>query len=174
MRTQCKGRVNSKSVRFQTERKMKFVRVRPREQSSPIPALSGECAVWCSCMVSSSRPVFLKLTQIKMPVGALTSIGHRLSGLVLALGVPAALYLLALSLRSEEGFRRAYEAAHLVPAKLAGILLAWAMAHHLLAGIRHMLTDVAIGSTLAVARLTARLANWGALACAGVTTWLLW
>jgi succinate dehydrogenase / fumarate reductase cytochrome b subunit len=125
-------------------------------------------------MAPAPRPVFLNLTQIKMPVGALTSIGHRISGLVLATGVPAVLYVLALSLRSEAGFSHAQALVRLVPAKLAAILLAWALAHHLLAGIRHMLTDVGIGSPLSVARGTAQLVNYGALACAAVAMWLLW
>lgn len=125
-------------------------------------------------MVPASRPVFLNLTQIKMPVGALTSIAHRISGLVLAAGVSAALYLLALSLRSEEGFAQAQAVVDRVPAKLAAIVLTWALAHHLLAGLRHMLTDVGIGSPLVVARRTAHFVNHGALACAALGTWWLW
>jgi succinate dehydrogenase / fumarate reductase cytochrome b subunit len=124
-------------------------------------------------MPHASRPVFLNLLQIKMPVGALTSITHRVSGVVLAAGVPAALYLLALSLRSEEGFEHALALAGLLPAKVAVILLAWALAHHLLAGVRHMLSDVGIGSPLRVARKTAYLVNVGAIAFAALTAGLL-
>jgi len=39
-----------------------------------------------------------------MPVGALTSIGHRISGVVLAASVPLAVYLFGLSLRDARGF----------------------------------------------------------------------
>jgi succinate dehydrogenase / fumarate reductase, cytochrome b subunit len=124
-------------------------------------------------MPHASRPVFLNLLQIKMPVGALTSIAHRISGVVLAVGVPAAVYLLALSLRSEEGFEHALAFAGLLPAKVAVILLAWALAHHLLAGVRHMLSDVGIGSPLRVARKTAYLVNFGAMAFAALTAVLL-
>ena len=53
--------------------------------------------------VRSRRPVFLDLMRIQMPVGALTSIGHRISGVVLAASVPATVYLLGLSLRDEAG-----------------------------------------------------------------------
>ena len=49
-------------------------------------------------MAERVRPVFLNLTQIKLPVGALTSIGHRISGVVLAINVPIAIYLLQRSL----------------------------------------------------------------------------
>jgi succinate dehydrogenase cytochrome b556 subunit len=45
-------------------------------------------------MTRQSRPVFLNLMQIQMPVGALTSIGHRITGVLLAVGVPLSLYLL--------------------------------------------------------------------------------
>ena len=55
-------------------------------------------------MARSARPVFLNLTQIQMPVGALTSIGHRVSGIVLAASVPVGVYLLDRSLRNEQGF----------------------------------------------------------------------
>lgn len=138
------------------------------------PALPSDSAVWCTLMVPASRPVFLNLFQIKMPVGALTSIGHRISGLVLVTGTPAALYLLALSLRSEEAFAHAQALARSAPAKIAAILLAWALSHHLLAGLRHMLSDIDIGSPLVVARRTAYCINYGALACAVVAAGMLW
>jgi len=52
----------------------------------------------------SSRPVFLNLARIQMPVGALASISHRITGVLLATSVPVAIYLLELSLRSESSF----------------------------------------------------------------------
>ena len=48
------------------------------------------------------RPVFFKLTQIQMPVGAITSIAHRVTGVVLALGLPFFLHVLHLSLDSAQ------------------------------------------------------------------------
>ena len=42
--------------------------------------------------------------QIQMPVGAWTSIGHRVTGILLAVGVPVSVYLLDRSLRSEQAF----------------------------------------------------------------------
>lgn len=125
-------------------------------------------------MPPAVRPVFLNLLQIRMPVGALTSIAHRVSGVVLAAGVPAAVYCLDMSLRSEEGFEHALALTHSLPVKLAGVLLAWALAHHLLAGIRHMLSDVNIGAPLRLARKTAYLVNVGALVFAAVAAVLLW
>ena len=40
------------------------------------------------------RPAFFNLVQIQMPVGALTSITHRVTGILLALGIPYGVYLL--------------------------------------------------------------------------------
>ena len=40
------------------------------------------------------RPVFFNLMQIQMPVGSVTFILHRVSGVLPALGIPASLYLL--------------------------------------------------------------------------------
>ena len=55
-------------------------------------------------MRHASRPVFLDPTQLQMPVGALSSILHRVSGILLASGVPFGVYLLDRSLRDEQGF----------------------------------------------------------------------
>ena len=52
-------------------------------------------------MARSTRPVFLNLTQIRMPVGALTSIGHRVTGVLLAASVPVGVFLLDRSLQDE-------------------------------------------------------------------------
>lgn len=110
------------------------------------------------------RPVFLNLMKIRMPVGALTSIGHRISGVVLAAGVPAAVYLLGLSLRDEQGFARVMALFGHFAIKVATVLVAWALAHHLLAGLRHLLSDFDIGSPLRVARRSAWLVNLASIA----------
>jgi succinate dehydrogenase / fumarate reductase, cytochrome b subunit len=113
-----------------------------------------------------SRPVFLNLLYIEMPVGAITSIGHRISGVVLALGLPGALYILALSLRSEQGFKAALEDLGSLPVKATAVLLAWALSHHLLAGVRHLLSDINVGSPLSIARKTAYVVNIAAVSIA--------
>jgi hypothetical protein len=64
----------------------------------------------CSApMTQRARPVFLNPLAIKLPIGALTSIGHRISGFVLTAGVPFWVYLWSLSFRDEQGFLRARE-----------------------------------------------------------------
>lgn len=101
--------------------------------------------------MSPDRPVFLDLARIRFPVGAVASIGHRISGVLLVLALPFAVWFLQLSLRSDAisietgGFFF----------RLAALLLAWAAAHHLFAGVRHLLMDVGIGASLPAARASA-------------------
>lgn len=65
----------------------------------PDPASARPCSSVTAGSSVHPRPVFLNLMRIQMLVGALTAIGHRISGIVLAASVPWAVYLLKLSLR---------------------------------------------------------------------------
>lgn len=112
------------------------------------------------------RPVFFSLMQIQMPVGALTSITHRISGILLALGIPFSIYLLDLSLQSPQSFAVLTGLFHQSAFKATMIVFIWALAHHILAGIRHLLSDIDIGSLLPAARRSAWMVNIGGLAMA--------
>jgi succinate dehydrogenase / fumarate reductase cytochrome b subunit len=112
------------------------------------------------------RPVFLNLLQIQIPVGALTSITHRVTGIVLAFGIPVGIYLLDLSLQGPQGYARASGWFDAFAFRLAAVLSIWALAHHVLAGIRHLLSDVDIGSQLPAARRSAWMVNCGGIAVA--------
>jgi succinate dehydrogenase / fumarate reductase cytochrome b subunit len=97
---------------------------------------------------NSERPVFLDLARIRFPVGTVASMGHRVSGVALVIALPFAVLALQRSLEGEGisfgGWMR-----------LAAALLAWAAAHHLFAGIRHLLMEAGIGSALHPARRSA-------------------
>ena len=112
------------------------------------------------------RPVFFNLTQIQMPVGALTSITHRVTGILLALGIPYSVHLLDLSLQGPQSFAQLAGLFHQWAFKAAAILFIWALSHHLLAGIRHLLSDIDIGSRLTAARRSAWLVNVSGFAIA--------
>lgn len=112
------------------------------------------------------RPVFFNLTQIQMPVGAVTSIGHRITGILLAVGIPFCFYVLDLSLQSPQSYAQVTELFDQLIFKLALVLFVWALAHHLFAGVRHLLSDVGVGSRLPAARRSAWIVNLGALVVA--------
>ena len=117
-------------------------------------------------MARSSRPVFLNPMQIQMPVGAWASIGHRVAGVLLAAGVPVSVYLLDLSLRSEQAFADVSALFEHLAVKGVAVVLLWALSHHLLAGVRHLLSDFNLGSPLRSARRSAWLVNAGGVAMA--------
>lgn len=108
-----------------------------------------------------------------MPVGAITSIGHRLSGMVLAAAVAPAVWMLALSLRDEQAYAEVTALMGHPAFRAAMAIVSWALAHHVLAGIRHLLSDFDIGSPLRSARRSAWLVNAGAVAVATVAAWCL-
>lgn len=112
------------------------------------------------------RAVFFNLTQIQMPVGALTSIVHRITGVLLAAGIPFSLYMLDQSLQNAQSYARVIELFDLWTFKVVALVFIWALAHHLLAGVRHLLSDIDIGSLLPVARRSAWIVNIGGLAVA--------
>jgi succinate dehydrogenase / fumarate reductase cytochrome b subunit len=123
--------------------------------------------------VRTKRPVFLDPRHIQLPVGALASIGHRISGVVLALGIPVVVYLLASSLENERSFAQVASRLRLAPVKVALVVLVWALSHHVLAGVRHLFSDFDIGSPLRSARRSAWLVNLGGVALAALAAVVL-
>ena len=118
-----------------------------------------------------SAPVYLNLFRIRLPVGAVTSIAHRISGVMLFISLPFLVYLLDLSLRGPEGFASAVAWLEQDLIRLGSVLLVWSLFHHLIAGIRFLLIDLEQGVTRAQARASAWLVNIVALACALLYLW---
>ena len=97
--------------------------------------------------MKDNRPENLDISTIKFPLAAITSITHRITGVILLIGFGFLLYLLQLSLESESGFV-------LVQELLSGLivkLLTWAviacLIYHFIAGCKHLLMDLGIGET---------------------------
>ncbi len=103
-------------------------------------------------------PRFLALWEIRFPVGAIASIGHRLSGLALLAALPALALALDRSLQGPAGYDGLMADLHSPWMAPVVFVLAWAGAHHLLAGIRHLLMDAGLGWRLPVARRSAQAA----------------
>jgi succinate dehydrogenase / fumarate reductase, cytochrome b subunit len=110
-------------------------------------------------LIEKPRPIYLDLLRIRLPVTAILSIAHRISGVLLFLAIPLVLYLLQLSLQGPEGFARVQELFGHRTLRLLGAVLFWAYVHHLLAGIRFLLLDLDIGIELAPARKSAWVVN---------------
>lgn len=108
--------------------------------------------------------------RIQMPVGALTSITHRVTGVFLGISVPFGIYLLDLSVQGPQTYAQVVDLFDKLAFRGAAIVLLWALAHHLLAGTRHLLSDVDIGSQLHAARRSAWIVNLGGVAVALLAT----
>jgi len=106
--------------------------------------------------MSKSRPTYLDVFRIRLPVPGLVSILHRISGLGLFLFLPWLLWLFQSSLSSPESYARFRGALATPLAKLILIGLLWAFLHHLLAGLRFLALDLHYGADLPTARMTSR------------------
>ncbi len=85
----------------------------------------------------------------------MASIGHRVSGVLLVCLLPFAVLALARSLDGEGAFASVMRNLQSPFGRFALALVAWASAQHLFAGIRHLLMDVGVGSSLAAGRASA-------------------
>jgi len=107
--------------------------------------------------VNNKRPVNLDLTKFSFPLPALTSIVHRVTGVMLFVGMVFLLYALDLSLSGEEGFNAVKECMESFIAKFIIWGVVSALLFHMVAGTKHLLMDVGIGETLEGGVLGAKL-----------------
>jgi succinate dehydrogenase / fumarate reductase cytochrome b subunit len=98
--------------------------------------------------VNTKRPVNLDLSKFHFPLPAITSILHRISGIIIFIGVAFMLYGLELSLSGEAGFSQISDLLDSFLAKLITWGILSALLYHLVAGIKHLLMDMGIGEEL--------------------------
>ncbi|MET4695048.1 succinate dehydrogenase, cytochrome b556 subunit [Endozoicomonas lisbonensis] len=103
--------------------------------------------------MNSKRPVNLDITTIKLPLPAYTSILHRLSGILLFIGVGLLIYALDLSLASEESFADLQVILSSGLAKFVLWVLLSGLIYHFVAGVKHLLMDIGIGEELESGRI---------------------
>ena len=106
--------------------------------------------------MNNKRPKHLALHLIKLPLPGFVSILHRLSGVILFLSLPLLLWGLHSSLRSIQTYTQLMEVLHHPLSKLVCIGLVWAFVHHFCAGIRYLLIDLHLSSSLARARASSK------------------
>ena len=93
--------------------------------------------------------IFKDVRTYRMPIAAVVSILHRISGMIMFLLLPFVLWMFDTSLSSEISFAQ-FSAAFtaglgFVPGwfvKLVALALIWAYLHHLIAGLRHLWMDI--------------------------------
>lgn len=119
--------------------------------------------------MSDNRPVYLNLIKIRLPVAGMVSLAHRGTGVLLFLALPFAVYLLDLSLESEESFVKVQQILSQPVILLVQLLLLWSLAHHFFAGIRFLLIDAEVG----VEKSQARIGAWLVFLAGAITTFVI-
>jgi len=124
--------------------------------------------------VKDNRPRNIDFSTIKLPLPAITSITHRMTGVILFGAVAVLLYLLDLSLSSPEGFQQVADLLNNLVVKLVVWAILAALLFHLIAGIKHLLMDMGIGETLEGGLLGARLVVVFSVIAILAAGWRIW
>lgn len=90
-----------------------------------------------------------------MPVTAVASILHRITGVVLFVGVFFLCYLLDRALTDAAGFEHAAAIVTAPFGKLGLWVILTSLAYHVVAGVRHLLLDFHVGESLTAGRVGA-------------------
>lgn len=93
--------------------------------------------------MNKKRPVNLDILTISQPVTAIVSILHRVTGIILFVGLAFLFYAFDLSLESQEGFDQvvnALQTSFLVKFVIWGVVSA--LMYHFVAGVKHLFMDM--------------------------------
>ena len=104
---------------------------------------------------NDNRPVNLNLLTISLPIIGLSSILHRISGVAIFFSFPLIVWMLSISLKSEESYSllsSLFQSSAIL--KIMIYLFLVGFSYHLLAGFKKLLSDAfGIGETLASGRI---------------------
>ena len=108
-------------------------------------------------MNTDHRPVYIDLRKINLPVSALISITHRLSGMyVFFITLPLMLALIYFSTESEDSFNDLSLFLKDYKFILGLIVLSFCILwSHILSGVRHLIMDAHIGESLIASKYSA-------------------
>ena len=124
--------------------------------------------------MQSDRPVNLNLAAFSCPFAAVVSITHRITGVVLFVGVGFALYALQIALSGPEGFVEAGALLQAPFAKFIMLALVFVLLFHMFAGIKHLLLDFHIGDSIEAAKIGAIVVVILSFASTGLLGATLW
>lgn len=105
-------------------------------------------------MQSDNRPLSPHLQIYRLPLTAITSITHRITGVLLGLGALGLVYWLVALASGPESYAAAQAAAGSVIGQIVMILFSLALFYHLANGIRHLFWDAGYGFELETAHRT--------------------
>jgi len=109
--------------------------------------------------LNDRRPVHINLLKISLPISAISSITHRLSGMyIFFLTLPLSLFLLHYSTKSETNFlliQNLFQTSIIFTTFVSFSFLIFA--YHVLTGVRHLLMDIHIVESLQASKISSIL-----------------
>jgi succinate dehydrogenase / fumarate reductase cytochrome b subunit len=99
-----------------------------------------------------NRPISPHLQIYKLPLTAIISISHRLTGVFLSAGLIGLVFIIGQITLGEENFNYMQTALHTIPCRILIIGFVYALMFHLCHGLRHLLWDA--GQTFSREKLT--------------------
>ena len=99
-----------------------------------------------------NRPISPHLQIYKLPLTAIISISHRLTGVFLSTGLIGLVFIIGQITLGEENFNYMQTALHTIPCRILIIGFVYALMFHLCHGLRHLLWDA--GQTFSREKLT--------------------
>jgi len=127
-------------------------------------------------MQKNNRPKFLDLRVLGSAMSATgkVSILHRVSGVIMFVMIPVLIYILGHSLSNPDFYASCVSIMSCSVAKLALLVVLWAMLHHIVAGIRFLLLDMHVGVERAAAQKSAKASIIIALILTVIVGYFLW
>ena len=121
-------------------------------------------------MSSDNRPLSPHLQVYRLPFTALTSISHRVSGVLLSGGALVLVYWVIAAAAGPEAYATASAILGSLPVQALIFLWTFVLFYHLCNGIRHLVWDVGYGFDLK----TAHRSGQAAIGAAAVLTLFAW
>ncbi len=104
-----------------------------------------------------------------MPVTAISSLLHRITGIVLFISIPFILWGLSNLLDSQTSYQHLLEQLKTPLGMFVSWIVLISLSYHILAGFRHLLMDMGFGETMETGRAT----SWTVILIALVSA-ILW
>lgn len=121
-------------------------------------------------MQSTNRPLSPHIQIYRLPLTALTSIAHRISGALLVLGTLVLVYWLVAAASGPQAYADAQGVLGSWIVQLIIFLWTYALFYHLCNGVRHLIWDAGYGFDLD----TAHKSGIVVLIAAGILTVIAW
>ena len=116
------------------------------------------------------RPLSPHLQVYRWPITMVMSIAHRITGAALYFGTLLLVFLLLSAAAGEGSYNRASAVFGSIPGRVVLFGYTWALLHHMLGGIRHLIWDTGRGMEPGTRETLA----WANIVCSILLTLVIW